>query len=112
MTTDHIEPYEIVRVGDGKRVIPVAMFPRHYGNLACEPGGLKKDGTPKLVGGGPFQHMLYPTEKETRWLHQWTRYLPEREAKAQPIRDLIAAYRLSIAAEEQALLKLYKGGAS
>ena len=111
MTTDHIEPYEIVRVGDGRRVVPVAMFPRHYGNLACEPGGLKKDGTPKLISGNPFQHIVLD-RIEAIWLHSWTRYLPEREAKAQPIRDLIAAYRLTIAAEEQALLKLYKGGAS
>ena len=109
MTTDHIEPYEIVRMGDGRRVVPVAMFPQYYGILACEPGGLKKDGTLKLVGGGPFQHMVLD-RIEVIWLSYWNRYLPEREAKAQPIRDRIAAHRLAIAAEEQALRELYKGG--
>ena len=106
MTTKRIEPYRVVSIETGEQWLPAYMEESSFGVTAYRPEGLKKDGTPS--GNAPHSSSHLLVDGHSVWRHSHARYVPEREAKADPIRARIKLLREQIADAEGELLNAYK----
>lgn len=107
---DRIEPFEIVKIGTGKRVMPPYME-TYYGDevRAVMPAGLKKDGTPSAATRAGNIFVFPPT---SRWmgLSDYIRYNEAQEAQAGPLRAEVARCQAALKEAEDRLLALYRQG--
>ena len=125
--SQQIDAFEIVRIGDGQRILPPYMetywehsnsySPLHslsamsadniMGVRAVLQGGLKKDGTPSKARSA---HRILVRTATDRWLrlHDYVRFDEARETRALPLRAEIARALAALQEAESRLLSLYR----
>ena len=108
MQDKRIEPYELVQISTGKRVMPPYMNTSSYydGHRAVLVEGLKKDGTPSMGTGAG---RIWVKGLGSHWMNLWdfVRYDEAKEAQAEPIRAEVAELRAALEEAEARLLSLY-----
>lgn len=95
---------DVVRIKTGERITPAYIERRNYAIRWYLAASLKKDGTPKQIGREPGGWGIIISERFSIYAY----YDAAREAKADPIRNIISALRTQLDLAERELSALYE----